>query len=207
MTITRTLAGALAPFALVALSVPAAAASDPAIVQVERALSATQSMTANFVQTDGKGRQMAGRMTLKRPGKVRFEYGAGGDMLLVADGTNLYYLDYSVGQKNRWLIAKSPLAPLLSSTPDLQRIARTVATQDPRVVLLRVRDARRPEYGTLILAFVKHPAAPGGLQLEGWTAIDAQNKKTTVKLAQQRMNVGVPDSAFQFAEPQKKRRG
>ena len=198
---------ALAPIALASLAVPAIAANDPAIAQVERALSATQSMTANFVQTDGKGRQMAGRMTLKRPGKVRFEYGAGGDMLLVADGTNLYYLDYSVGQKNRWPIAKSPLAPLLSSTPDLQRIARTVATQDPRVVLVRVRDARRPEYGTLILAFVKQPAAPGGLQLEGWTAIDAQNKKTTVKLDQQRTNVGVSDTAFQFAEPQKKRRG
>ena len=198
---------ALAPIALVSLAVPAAAANDPAIAQVERALSATQSMTATFVQTDGKGRQMAGRMTLKRPGKVRFEYGAGGDMLLVADGTNLYYLDYSVGQKNRWPIAKSPLAPLLSSTPDLQRIARTVATQDPRVVLVRVRDARRPEYGTLILAFVKQPSAPGGLQLEGWTAIDAQNKKTTVKLDQQRTNVGVSDTAFQFAEPQKKRRG
>ena len=198
---------ALAPIALASLAVPAIAANDPAIAQVERALSATQSMTANFVQTDGKGRQMTGRMTLKRPGKVRFEYGAGGDMLLVADGTNLYYLDYSVGQKNRWPIAKSPLAPLLSSTPDLQRIARTVATQDPRVVLVRVRDARRPEYGTLILAFVKQPAAPGGLQLEGWTAIDAQNKKTTVKLDQQRTNVGVSDTAFQFAEPQKKRRG
>jgi len=207
MTFPTMVARALAPIALASLAVPAAAATDPAIVQVERALSATQSMTANFVQTDGKGRQMAGRMTLKRPGKVRFEYGTGADMLLVADGKDLYYLDYSVGQKNRWPIAKSPLAPLLSSTPDLQRIARTVATQDPRVVLVRVRDARRPEYGTLILAFVKQPAAPGGLQLEGWTAIDAQNKKTTVKLDQQRTNVAVSDTAFQFAEPQKKRRG
>ena len=207
MSFSSGFARLIAAVAALALAVPAAAATDPVIAQVERALSATQSMTATFVQTDGKGRQMAGRLTLKRPGKVRFEYGAGGDMLLVADGTNLYYLDYSVGQKNRWPIAKSPLAPLLSSTPDLQRIARTVATQDPRVVLLRVRDARRPEYGTLILAFVKQPAAPGGLQLEGWTAIDAQNKKTTVKLDQQRTNVGVSDTAFQFAEPQKKRRG
>lgn len=189
------------------IAVPAAAATDPAIQQVERHLSATQSMTATFVQTNGKGQQLAGTLTLKRPGRVRFDYGKSANMLMVADGTNLFYLDYEVGQKNHWPIAKSPLAPLLSPSPDLQRIARTVPTQDPRVVLVRLRDPRRPEFGTLILAFVKQAAMPGGLQLEGWTAIDAQNRKTTVKLAGQRYNVAVADAAFQFAEPQKRRRG
>ena len=43
-------------------------------------------MTANFLQTDGKGRQMAGTLSLKRPGKIRFAYGGGVNMLLVADG-------------------------------------------------------------------------------------------------------------------------
>ena len=193
--------------ASVAIGAPAVAASDPAVHQVERSLAATQSMTASFVQTSGKGQQIAGVLSLKRPGKVRFDYGGNANMLMVADGTNLYFLDYQVGQKNRWPIAKSPLAPLLSTAPDLQRIARPVATQDQRVVMLRVRDARRPEFGTLFLAFVKQAGAPGGLQLEGWTAFDAQNRKTTVKLAQQRYNVAVPDSAFQFAEPQKRKRG
>ena len=197
---------AIAPVAIIALAAPAIAAVDPAVTQVERHLSATQSMTAGFVQTDGKGRQLNGKLTLQRPGRVRFEYGAGANMLLVADGTDLYFLDYEVGQKNHWPIAKSPLGPLLSGNPDLQRIARPLPAQDPRVVLLRVRDARRPEFGTLILAFVKQPSAPGGLQLEGWTAVDAQNKKTTVKLSDQRYNVAVPAGSFQFAEPQKRRR-
>ena len=49
------------------------------------------------------------------------------------------------------------------------------------------------------------PGAPGGLRLEGWTAIDAQNKKTTVRLSNQRYNVAVPDSAFTFAEPKRKK--
>ena len=42
--------------------------------------------------------------------------------------------------------------------------------------------------------------------LYGWTAVDAQNKKTTVKLSNQRYNVAVPNGAFTFAEPKKKRR-
>jgi outer membrane lipoprotein-sorting protein len=42
--------------------------------------------------------------------------------------------------------------------------------------------------------------------LYGWTAIDAQNKRTTVKLSNVRYNVAVSDSAFTYAEPQKRKR-
>ena len=194
-----------APIALIAVAAPAVAA-DAGVDQVQRSLAATGSMTATFVQTNGKGQQLTGKLVLRRPGKARFDYGAGANMLMVADGASLYFIDYDVGQKNRWPIAKSPLAPLLSSNPDLGRIAHSMPTQDPRVVLVRLRDARRPEFGTMIMAFVKTPGAPGGLQLEGWTAIDAQNKKTTIKLDQQRYNVPVADAAFTFAEPQKRRK-
>ena len=194
-----------APIALIAVAAPAVAA-DAGVDQVQRSLAATGSMTATFVQTNGKGQQLSGKLVLKRPGKARFDYGAGANMLMVADGASLYFIDYDVGQKNRWPIAKSPLAPLLSSNPDLGRIAHSMPTQDPRVVLVRLRDARRPEFGTMIMAFVKTSGAPGGLQLEGWTAIDAQNKKTTIKLDQQRYNVPVADAAFTFAEPQKRRK-
>ena len=137
-------------------------------------------MTANFLQTDGKGRQLAGTLQLKRPGKIRFDYGGGVNMLLVANGKTLTFVDYDVGQKSSWPIAKSPLAVLLSPNPDLGRIARVLPSESPQVVVVRARDARRPEFGTLILAFLRSAGAPGGLRLEGWTAIDAQNKKTTV---------------------------
>ena len=205
MRFTSRFARLVAPVALACIAAPATAAVDPAVAQVQQSLAATSSMTANFVQTNGKGQQLTGKLTLKRPGKARFDYGAAANMLMVADGTNLYFLDYEVGQKNHWPIAKSPLGPLLSANPDLGRIARSMPTQDPRVTLLRVRDPRRPEFGTLILAFIKAAGAPGGLQLEGWTAIDAQNKKTTVKLDAQRYNVAIAESAFQFVEPQKRK--
>jgi outer membrane lipoprotein-sorting protein len=145
-------------------------------------------------------------MQLKRPGRIRFEYGGGANMLLVGNGKTLTFVDYEVGQKSSWAIAKSPLSVLLSANPDLGRIARILPSADKRILLVRARDGRRPEFGTMILAFVKSPAAPGGLRLEGWTAIDAQNKRTTVKLDGQRYNVAVPENAFSYAEP-KKRKG
>ena len=198
---------ALAPIAALAmLAAPAAAATNPDLAKVEAHLAASQSMTANFVQTDSKNRALRGSLQIKRPGKIRFEYGRGANILLVGNGKTLTFVDYEVGQKSSWPVAKSPLSVLLASNPDLQRIARVVPSKDPRVLLVRARDARRPEFGTILLGFVRNPASPGGLLLEGWTAIDAQNKRTTVKLDGQRYNVAVAENAFTYAEPKKRGR-
>ena len=80
-----------------------------------------------------------------------------------------------------------------------------MTSDNAKVVVVRARDARRPEFGTLVLAFLRIPGAPGGLRLEGWTAIDAQNKKTTIRLSNQRYNITVPDSAFTYTEPKRKK--
>lgn len=197
----------LAPFAAAAMfgSAAALAQTGNSLSQVERSLAATQSLTADFVQTDQRNRSLSGTIQLKRPGRVRFDYGSGANMLLVGNGKTLTFVDYDVGQKSSWAIANSPLSVLLSPQPDLGRIARVLPSKDPRVVLIRARDARRPEFGTLIMAFVKSPSAPGGLLLEGWTAFDAQNKRTTIKLNNQRYNVAVSDNAFSYAEPKRRK--
>ncbi|MEO6580744.1 MAG: outer membrane lipoprotein carrier protein LolA [Sphingomicrobium sp.] len=207
MSFPSQFARALAPVAIAAmLPGPAAAATDPDLARVEAHLAATQTMTANFVQTDSRNRALRGTLQIKRPGRVRFEYGSGANMLLVGNGKTLTFVDYDVGQKSSWPINKSPLSVLLSGTPDLQRIATVVRSKDPRVLLIRARDARRPEFGTILLGFVRNPASPSGLLLEGWTATDAQNKRTTVKLDSQRYNVAVGEGAFAYAEPKKRGR-
>ena len=203
MSFSTSLARALAPVALVALAVPAEAQQSD-IAKVEAHLSAVQSMTANFTQTDSRNRVARGTLQLKRPGRIRFQYD-GNDLVLVGNGNKLTFVDYQVGQKNSWDLNKTPLGILLAANPDINRIAKIMPQSDPRILLVRARDARRPEFGTLLLAFVRSPSAPGGLLLEGWTAIDAQNKRTTIKLDNQRYNVAVPESAFAYAEPKKRR--
>ena len=202
MTFGNRFARALIPVAVVAMAVPAAA-ENPDLAKVEAHLSQVQSMTANFRQTDAKNHVATGTIQLKRPGRIRFDY-AGDDLLLVGNNDKLTFIDYQVGQKSSWDLNKTPLGILLAPNPDIGRIAKVIPSKDPRVLVVQARDARRPEFGTLLLAFVRSPGAPGGLRLEGWTALDAQNKKTTVKLDNQRYNVAVPDSAFSYAEPKKR---
>ncbi len=205
MSFSPTLFRAFAPVAVVAMAAsPVAAQSNRDIAKVEAHLNAAQSMTADFVQSDAKGQSIKGTLQLKRPGRIRFEYAKGANMLLVANGKTLTFVDYEVGQKSSWAIGKSPLSVLLSGNAKLGRIARIIPTEDSRILVVRARDSRRPEFGTLILGFIRSPSAPGGLLLQGWTAIDAQNKRTKVSLSNQRYNVAVAESAFTYAEPKKR---
>ena len=200
MTFPTKFARALVPVAVVAAT-PAIAADSADMAHLKAHISAVHSMTANFVQTDSRGRSAAGKMELQRPGKVRFEYGSG-DLLLVANGRTLTLIDYQVGQKSSWPLNRTPLGVLLSNSPDLKGRAQIVQSNDPNVVTVRARDPA--QYGSVTLVFLRSGSAPGGLQLYGWTAIDGQNRRTTVKLSDVRYNVAIPPSAFTYAEPKKK---
>src|SRR5689334_22118955 len=199
MTFTTKFARALLIGTMVA-AVPAAGAESADLAKLKAHIGAVQTMTANFLQTDSRGRSAAGTLQLKRPGKVRFQYGSG-DLLLVADGSRLYFLDYQVGQKSSWPLAKTPLGPLLSGSPDFDGKAQVLPNSDSRILVAR---AKNTSYGQLTLAFLRSASAPGGLQMYGWTAIDPQGHRTTVKLSNVRYNVAVPDSAFSYAEPKKR---
>jgi outer membrane lipoprotein-sorting protein len=205
----KALALAAAPLAAAAILVPqapvAAQAGSP-LSQVTAHLRAVNTMVAGFRQTDRKGRALTGTMTLKRPGKLRFQYQKGVPMLIVADGRKLNMIDYETGRVDGWPIGNSPLGVLLNPNPDLSRIAKVVRN-DAQTLLVQARDPKKPEFGTITLGFAKVSSGPAGLLLQGWTVIDAQNNRTTVKLSGQRFNVPVADSAFTFQRPVKGRKG
>ncbi|MEO7277377.1 MAG: outer membrane lipoprotein carrier protein LolA [Sphingomicrobium sp.] len=191
----------VAPILLAATPVPAIAAESADMARLRAHLTSVQTMTANFVQSDARGRSAAGTLKMKRPGRIRFQYGSG-DLLLVADGKTLTMVDYQVGQKSSWPLSRTPLGVLLSGSPDLKGRAKIVPGSDPRVVSVLARDPT--QYGALTLVFLRSASAPGGLQLYGWTAIDAQSRRTTVKLSDIRYNVAVPESSFTYAQPKKR---
>ena len=195
----------IAPLAVLALMAPALAQPvSPALADlaaVQSHLRAVTTMTADFAQTDRSGKTLSGQLKLKRPGKIRFQYQPGVPILIVGDGNSLWFLDYQVGQKQRWPIGNSPLGVLLDSSKDLTRFARVLPISDPRVVFVEARDTRHAEYGTLTLAFARESEAPAGLRLQGWIALDGQNNRTTVRLSNQRFNVPIGDEAFRWRDP------
>jgi outer membrane lipoprotein-sorting protein len=201
----RALALAAAPVAAAFALAPApvAAQANTGLAQVQQHLRAVNTMTANFSQTDRRGRTLSGTVSIKRPGRVRFDYGRTANILIVGDGNALNFIDYDVRQVSRWPINDSPLSVLLNPNQDLARFSR-VTRNDAQVLLVEARDPRRREFGTITIAFAKSGSAPAGLLLTGWTSLDAQNNRTTIRLSNQRFNVPVADSAFRYTDPRRR---
>ena len=198
------------PVVLAALAAPALIAAAPApapspdLAAVQAHLRGVQTMTADFEQTNAKGQIVSGTLRLKKPGKVRFEYQKGVPLLVVGDGKALTMIDYSVKQVSRWPIGKTPLALLLDPDKDVAGYATIVPSGRPDLVVLAGQDKKHREYGSITVTFRRSAGAPGGLVLDGWQVLDSQNNRTTVRLSNQRFNVPVDDSAFQWTDPRPK---
>ncbi|OYX92707.1 MAG: cell envelope biogenesis protein LolA [Novosphingobium sp. 17-62-19] len=198
-----------AAFSLVLGAATPAMLATPTVAQtqaseIDRAVTALRGITtlrANFVQTDRSGQTVSGVLTMKRPGKIRFQYQKGVPLLIVGDGKALTMIDYEVRQVQRWPIGNSPLGALLDPNKDVARFAKQLPTGDPGVISLQVRDPKHPEYGTITMIFVRNAGAPGGMQLDSWVALDAQNKRTTMRLTGHQYGIAVDDKTFKWTDP------
>jgi outer membrane lipoprotein-sorting protein len=191
---------ALAPLA------PAAAQASSSLDQVVEALRGITTLKANFTQTDRSGQSVSGVLTMKRPGRIRFQYQKGVPMLIVGDGKALTLIDYEVKQVQRWPIGNSPLGAILDPKRDVRSAGTIKPTGNPNVVSVEVRDRRHPEYGVITLIFTRKASAPGGLELSHWVSLDSQNKRTTVQLSGHQYGMDVPDSAFRWNDPRPRTR-
>jgi outer membrane lipoprotein-sorting protein len=205
----RSLAGAAvsaalvisAPAALVAPQTASAQAGQGDLTAAVNALRGISTLQANFTQTDRNGQRLGGVLTLKRPGRIRFQYQKGVPLLIVSDGKALTLIDYEVRQVQRWPISNSPLGALLDPKRDVMRYGKLQPTGDPGVVSVEVRDTKHPEYGVITMVFQRKASAPGGLELSSWVALDSQNQRTTVRLSGHRYGLAVADSAFRYNDP------
>ncbi|ASK90069.1 LolA family protein [Sphingorhabdus sp. SMR4y] len=197
-----------APLALTA-SLPATAQQSPAdsLSKVQTHLRAMTTMTANFSQSDRSGQMLTGKLILKQPGKIRFQYQDDANLLIVGDGKALTLIDYDVNQVQRWPIGNSPLAALLNPERDLSKYGKIIPTRNPAVLSVEIRDPKRPEYGVITMVFTKKPGAPGGLSLDGWVSLDSKNNRTSIRLSNQKFGVPVSNSSFNWTDPRKKSRG
>ena len=204
--VTAAIVGAMAvalPASLAVPTAPAAAQSQAdTLDRATRALRAITTMRADFTQEDRAGNVVGGVLTLKNPGKIRFEYSDDVNMLVVSNGSALSVIDYEVNQVERYPIGDSPLGALLDPNRDMRRYG-SLQQNRGGVVSILVDDPDRPEFPAITLIFQEDSSAPGGLELTAWVALDAQNQRTTVRLRNHRYGMSVPDSTFRFQDPRR----
>lgn len=193
-----------AALSLVAATPAMAVATANSAAQIDQAVAALrgiETLRANFVQrSDATGQQVTGVLSLKRPGKIRFQYQRGYPVLIISDGKALTIVDSEVKQTQRWPIGKSPLGALLNPTRDVAQYGSLLPSLDANVTNIRVADREHPEYGVMVLSFAHKPGAPGGLELVGWQTVDAQNRRTTIILSGHQYGVALGDDLFRYLD-------
>ena len=190
-----------------ATAVPAFAEPSPDLALVQQHLRGLTTMVADFTQTDRNGRILTGTLSLKQPGRIRFQYQKGVPLLIVADGGALTFIDYSVKQVQRWPVKNSPLGVLLDPSRDLGRYAQAAPETNAHQLVVAANDPKHPEYGRITLYFARGGGGPAGLALQGWVAVDSQNNRTTVQLTNQRFGVAIGDETFRWNDPRRSTAG
>lgn len=194
----RTLA-ALAAAALAAIFDPdPAGALSPAdqrdVARIEAYLNSVRSLQASFVQVSSNGGSAEGKLYLRRPRRVRFDYSPPAAIQIYAQGYWLVYVDTELEEVSQVPLSETIAGLLvarkvrLSGDVTVDRIERSA-----RLIRVHLYQTKQPQAGRLILTF---GAAP--LRLRNWMVVDAQGVQTRVLLVKPSFNVFIRDSVFAF---------
>ena len=174
-------------------------AEDQAVLaRAQTYLQGLTSARGDFVETGPGGQTRRGRFYLQRPGKMRFEYTDPAGLLVVSDGSNVKRYDPRLNVFRQVPLGATPLSTFLARTVRLDQGVRVdrVTRMQSGAFAITARDARRPNEGSVILAFAGSP-----LRLQEWTITDAQGGRTRTQLTSLTPASGLAASLFQLRDP------
>lgn len=151
-----------------------------------------------FSETGPGGQRRSGEFYIQRPGRMRFEYSNPEGLLVVSDGYNVKRYDPRLETFQQVPLGQTPLSTFLARNVRLDegvRIDRVTRMQSGAFAIT-ARDARRPNEGSVILAFAGSP-----LRLQEWTITDAQGQRTRTQLTSLRPASGLSSRLFQLQDP------
>ncbi|HEX9858531.1 MAG TPA: outer membrane lipoprotein carrier protein LolA, partial [Paracoccaceae bacterium] len=119
-------AALLAPALCLALALPAAAEKIP-LSALSQYLNGLTTAEAEFTQINADGSIATGKLYIKRPGRVRFEYAPPENSLVLAGGGQVAIFDAKSNQPpEQYPLKRTPLNLILAENVDLGRAKMVV---------------------------------------------------------------------------------
>ena len=182
-----------------AVGAPAAVApSEPAdaatlLAQANAYFNGINTLTGNFMQIGADGRRIGGKLTLAKPGRLRFDYDQPSPLEVVADGTSVAVRDRKLNTQDLYFIAQTPLKFLLREKIDLARdLTVTDVANDPSGVRISLEDRATLGGTSKIQLFFDADLKT----LSQWRITDPQGYITTVTLSNLQRGKSVDGSLF-----------
>lgn len=169
----------LAPLALL-LPLPAQA-EKISLDAISGYLNSLTTVETDFTQINSDGSISTGKLYIKRPGRVRFEYAPPDRSLVIAGGQQVAIYDAKSNQPpEQYPLKRTPLNLILGEKIDLDSASMVVGhVEDGTSTRVRAQDPENPEYGSIELVFTGAP-----LELRQWVITDDLGAETTVILGE-----------------------
>lgn len=171
----------LSSLSIVALVIYAGAASAQqlSLDQISQYLNQLETAEGGFTQINVDGSMATGKIYIKRPGRIRFEYAPPERSMVIAGGGQLAVFDpRSNTGPERYPLNQTPLNIFLQRDVNLARESLvTGQSYDGTSTTITARDPDRPEAGQIQLVFTADPIA-----LRQWIITDEFGSQTTVVL-------------------------
>jgi outer membrane lipoprotein-sorting protein len=189
-----------------ALATPAlvtsASAQQLSLGEVSAYLNRLVTAQGGFTQINGDGTLSTGQIFIKRPGRIRFEYNAPDNSLMIAGGGQVAIFDpRSNTAPDRYPLNQTPLSIILEQNVDLgQRRMGTGHTSDGTSTTVTAQDPDHPEYGNIQLVFTANP-----VELRQWVVTDDTGGQTTVILNDVVPGAGISEGKFNIVSEMRSR--
>lgn len=188
-----------APAKVAAVGAPTAASSmldaEPAAVlaQANAYFNGMTTLSGNFVQIAADGRRIGGKLTLAKPGRLRFDYDQPSPMEVVADGTSVAVKDRKLKTQDLYFISQTPLKFLLRDKIDLARdLTVSDIANDPGGIRISLEDRATLGGTSKIQLFFDSEVKT----LSQWRITDPQGYQTTVQLSNLQKGKAIDGSQF-----------
>ncbi|MDH5798486.1 MAG: outer membrane lipoprotein carrier protein LolA [Paracoccaceae bacterium] len=159
-------------------------------------------LKTEFEQLNDDGSVSRGRLYIRRPGRIRFEYDRPDDSLVISgEGQVAIFDNKSNAPPEKFPLVKTPLYLILGPEVDLDAEKFVTAVRsDEEATSVLIQDIEHPEIGTMQLVFANDPVA-----LRQWIIMDGSGQRTQVNLGDLELGMSLHPRLFKIDDEEKKR--
>ena len=157
-------------------------------------------LQADFEQINSDGSIDRGKLYIRRPGRMRLEYTAPNNALVIAGaGSVAIFDDKSKNGPTLFPLKKTPLNLLLKKNVDLYKNKMiTEHTANNENTFIVAKDPKRKSQGSIKMVFSNSPVS-----LQGWTITNQSNQKTKIILDKLDKKTKIPLYLFNISAASK----
>lgn len=165
------------------------------VQQIEDYLNNVRTLKASFVQTASNGSSAEGSLFIEKPNKIRMEYKAPTNVLIVGDGDNIIYHDKDLDQVTNIDYEDIPASLILANNIKIngKQIAVSNYYEDAGSTVVTLRYPSKPEIAPITMTFTNNPFA-----LRQWSIVDPQSVEVIVSLYDVETDVDLSADLFKF---------